>query len=608
MRQKIILIFTIFILALQACQAPVQPRPTPTAQILNTGRPPTETPFTSNTPTATADALTPSTAAAALPSTTVPASGAVVTQTLAPAPTEIPTLAPTQVPTDTYSVWLHPDGPLYVGDLVSMEVIAPAKTNMANKQARAQVDAARGGPVLGPANFGGFGSANRTEATLLWAWDTHNTQPGSHTLTFSILPGGPTFTETVTLQPQSELPPPEPGAHWASVKSKCCLINYITGTAAERDITQIMQTADAQAQDVEQKFGSNFTQPITITLVPRVLGQGGFAGDEISVSYSNRNYIGNNFDLVIHQEMVHIMDARSGGDLRPTMLVEGLAVYMTGGHFKKEPIVPRAAALLDAPPFSPGAQGWYIPLTELGNNFYNSQHDIGYLEGAALIAYMVQTWSWKSFNSFYRDIHPDPSGSQVKAMDTALKKHFGIGYDQLEQNFLTFLRKQTVNQQTIDDLRLTVTYYDTMRRYQLMMDPSAYFQTAWLLDNKTMRQRGIVADYLRRPEDPQHVAIETMLLNADEDLVAKKYVQSGELINVINQVLNEIELKNPQPFNANPTAADYLSIVETVQTGGRLAQHITINGDTAQVAVTNGAPQLSQIQLSRQAGKWTITK
>ena len=50
--------------------------------------------------------------------------------------------------------------------------------------------------------------------------------------------------------------------------------------------------------------------------------------------------------VIFHHELVHYLDVRSGGDLKPSMLVEGLAVYLSGGHYKPEPLMPRLAALL----------------------------------------------------------------------------------------------------------------------------------------------------------------------------------------------------------------------------------------------------------------------
>ena len=76
----------------------------------------------------------------------------------------------------------------------------------------------------------------------------------------------------------------------------------------------------------------------------------GLQSDGIWVSYLDRNYAGSNSEIVFHHEMVHVLDSRLGGELRPTILVEGLAVYLSGGHFKYEPLIPRAAALLPAEP------------------------------------------------------------------------------------------------------------------------------------------------------------------------------------------------------------------------------------------------------------------
>ena len=114
----------------------------------------------------------------------------------------------------------------------------------------------------------------------------------------------------------------------------------------------------------------------------------GLPSSEISVSYLDRNYASNSWELVVHHEMVHAIDGHLGGDFRPTIFVEGLAVYLTGGHYKPEPLMPRAAALL------PAYLNQYIPLKTLADDFYASQHEIGYLEGASLIEYMVKTYGW----------------------------------------------------------------------------------------------------------------------------------------------------------------------------------------------------------------------
>jgi hypothetical protein len=441
---------------------------------------------------------------------------------------------------NTYQVFFHPDGGLYVGDLVSLEVVDPRGNPGKEHTLRVQVDGTSG-KTLGPAKFEPYGIAGRVQATMFWAWDTHGLQAGQHKLVFSIAPTGETWTQTVILQPASALPPPEPQAHWASATSACCVINYITGTEAERDIAQLLKEADAQARDASSKFGINFSEPITITLLPRVLGNGGFTNNEISISYLDRNYSANRFDIVLHHEMIHILDGRLGGDLRPSLLVEGLAVYLTGGHYKPENLMQRAGALLQLPGSAPGqGQGWYIPLRSLADAFYASQHEIGYIEGGAIIEFMVKTWGWDKFSAFYRDIHQQPDNSQASAIDAALQKHFQLSLSELEKRFIQALESQDIPPAVLDDVRLSTTYFDTMRRYQQLLDPSAYFRTAWLLDNAQMRKRGIVADYLRHPATPENLAIEPLLIAANGDLNTGKYQEAEKLLVAINHELDEV--------------------------------------------------------------------
>lgn len=532
------------------------------------------------------------------------------TATATPQPTFTPTFTPTPTLQPGYTVWFHPDNGLYVGDQVSMEVISPPNTEMKGHNVLVQVDPPSG-PKLGPTDFGTFGIENRSQATLTWAWDTSNESTGAHTLSFTVRPEGPTWTETVTLLPKNDLPPFEAQAHWATAKSQCCELHFITGTAAGRDIQSLAQQADQQAQDAASRLQVNFTQPISITLLPRVLGNGGFTSDEISISYLDRNYASSNFDLVLHHEMIHALDGRMGGDLRPSILVEGLAVYMSGGHFKKEPLLPRTAALLQIPaPGPPGSQpgkGWYIPLKTLAEDFYASQHEIGYLEAAALIQYMVDTWGWSAYNSFYRDIHPLSNGSQVDAIDIALRKHFQISFVNLEYNFLQFLGKQPVDAATIRDIQSTVGYYDTMRRYQKDLDPSAHFRTAWLLDNKEMRKRGIVADYLRHPNSPENLALETLLVSAGDHLLAGQLDETDANVAAVNAALGAWEQKQASPFLVSPLASDYLDIVQALLADGDEPQRIVLDGDTARAWVSSStSPDLIQRILVRRQQGWVL--
>jgi hypothetical protein len=466
--------------------------------------------------------------------------------TSSPTPLHLPlpseTIVPTPEPEVTYTSRFHPDGDLYVSDVISMEIIAPAEQEAEGRQVQARVIE----PVsedLGAADFRPYGIAGRYQATMQWVWDTSQLEPGAYTLEFTVNQDGPSWTETVTLHPQSQIPPPEPEAHWEDAEIECCILYYITGTQSERDLPELLEITEEQAEAAAQNIKTEFDRPVPITLLPRVLGHGGFAGEEIYVSYLDRNYAGSNFGLVVHHEMIHILDNRLGGELRPSILVEGLAVYLSGGHFKTEPVFSRAAALLDL--------GWFIPLSTLTDNFYTSQHEIGYIEAGALVHYLVRSYGWEAFSDFYRDIHPVDDGSQSDAIDRALQDHFDLTLSQLDSRFRVALKRQQVIPDLRDDVRLTVAFYNTVRRYQQLLDPSAYFLTAWLPGGEQMRERDIVADYLRHPTSVENVVLEKMLVEADEHLRAGRYSEAEMLISEVNVALGELDDPAVDPVVAN---------------------------------------------------------
>ncbi|HEX7541447.1 MAG TPA: hypothetical protein VF352_04885, partial [Anaerolineales bacterium] len=388
------------------------------------------------------------------------------------------------------------------------------------------------GQELGSAGFAPYGIGGRSQATLWWVWNTRDLKPGSYTLTFIRLPDNITWTETFSLHPADQVPLPEPEAHWVSTATVCCNLYYITGTAAERDIVTLSQEADKQSEAVSAQMGSSLSERIDIIFMSRVVGHGGFTLSGIYVSYLDENYIGNDMSILFHHEFVHYYDGALGGSYLPSMLQEGLAVYLTGGHFKPEPLGPRAAALLNL--------GWYIPLTTIANDFYHQQHDISYLEAGALVQYLVETYGWGAFNEFYRSI-PAPENQTVSAaMDNALQDHFGVSFADLETAYLASLQSQPVTEDVRTDLRLTVTFFDTVRRYQEALDPSAYFLTAWLPDGSVMRQRGIVADFLRHPEGWENRLFESLLIRSQRELFSSGYKSAERTLRWTNWLLNVV--------------------------------------------------------------------
>lgn len=472
-------------------------------------------------------------------------------------------VSPLELPT-ALQVRFHPDGELYVGDLISLEVIAPAGEDWHGRSV--QVWFSQEERMLGEVGFAPYGIGGRQQATFHWIWDTSGLTPGEYTLRFLVQPQGLSWQESVHLLSASQVPLPQPWAEWTVQHSECCHVYFIRGTPAEIDILELLDEVDEQAAFVSEKLEAGFAQPIEVTFLPRVLGHGGFAGQGVSISYLERNYASGDLSTVLRHEFTHVLDGQLGGEFRPTMLVEGLAVYLSGGHFKPEPLKARAAALLPPQPGCiPGTAsltlpfqeetlewcslGGYIPLVELSDDFYLKQHEIGYLQAGALVEFLIETWGWEAFSNFYRDIHPpqpdgegdEAKGAHFRAIESALVNHFGMGLAELEAQFIQALQKEHLNPTWVEDVRLTVAFYNTVRRYQQLLDPSAYFMTAWLPDLKAMREKGIVADLLRRPSRAENIAIESMLTIINLSLRRGYYLQAEHMLEVVQAMLDELE-------------------------------------------------------------------
>lgn len=560
-----------------------------------------------------------------LVNTNPPATTSAPTITLSPTPELSKSSQPKE--DSPYEVRIHPDGSLYVGDLISLEVIDRAGDVLAGKSVSV-TEKATGRQLVEDEGFFTYGIGARTQATLWWVWDTAGLPEGEHQLVISIEPDGYQRTQNLVLNSPQDLPPGESQARWLQANSECCTVHYISGTAAERDIGRLLEMVDERVGDVSQQLGYELQKPLSFTFFPRVLGHGGFAQEDISIAYLDRNYAGGNHQIVMHHEVVHALDARIGGELRPTIFSEGLAVYLSGGHFKEEPLMQRAAALLEPDagclpadmwrypsPLEVCTLAWYLPLERLMDDFYYEQHEIGYLEAGALVEYMVDSWGWDSFMEFYRDIKivkRAPAGSTYKdgshtlAIETALQDHFEISVSELENSFVDVLEVQRLTSEPVMDVQYLVRFYDTVRRYQQLLDPSAFFLSAWLPDNAQMRQKDIVADYVRHPQGEDNLALEVMLLTAEQHLLGDEYQAAGELLDSINAVLGAVERGEQQPFAVDTLALDYLQIVQALISTGYNPHRVSLLGDQAQVVAAHYAADPVVFAMLRTVGGWAF--
>jgi hypothetical protein len=547
---------------------------------------------------------------AARPGETLPASVATTPPGSTAAPLTPTVIAlPPVTPAAACTFQLTPDdvlvqpGPFfYSGDTVSVEVVVNSECPGWQAGTVSVYADARTNSPLATATVAPYGLGGRPEATFTWVWETRD-RVGPQTLIVEARPAqGPAInpaassvvTVTVNLLPASERPAPEALAHWEVANSACCVIHYLSGTAAARDIESISaQAAEAQTK-VKAKLGVAWDKPVDFTMLSRLLGHGGFASSSIALTYIDRNPVGDNLFTIFTHEQTHILDQKLTS-VRPSLMAEGLAVYVAGGHFKpNEDLTQRAAALL--------VLGRYLPLNQLADNFYPSQHETGYLEGGALITYLVQTYGWDRFKQFYGSFK---SGSDRQMLDTALQANFGKTLSEVESDWLATLRAQPPTPAQVDDLRLSIALYDTLRRYQGLDDPSAYFLTAWVPDTSGAVRRGLVADYVRHPTSAENVTLETMLEAAARAIDAKHYAQAEALLSSVNAVLGARNLF------FDPVGARFLGIVNYLSAAGYEAQSIDLDPsapatDPVKVTAIRQWPTLETLTLVLTADGWQM--
>jgi len=129
----------------------------------------------------------------------------------------------------------------------------------------------------------------------------------------------------------------------------------------------------------------------------------------------------------------------------------------------------------------------------------------------------------------------------------------------------------------VTDLRTTIRFYDVMRRYQTLYDPTAYYLYAWLPMPSEAAERQATADFVRRPETVTNIALEVMLQSANELLWQGRYDQVNALLDSVNRVLN-----NDGKF-LDPIAKSFQDIVRAVDEEGYEVQQITLDGNQAAV-------------------------
>lgn len=436
---------------------------------------------------------------------------------------------------EEFIVEAFPDAPYHVGDVLSFRVTYTGSEAIQGTKIRLAF-ADSPGDILESSSFGGYSK----QAVFYWAVDTIDHPPGVLDFIFSIPERNQTWQFNLPLLPK----PAQRSAEWLTVNTSCCTIHYLSGTDAEEQIDSIQRTLENETAEAYAQFASQITredapleEPLSLFLIPIVVGHGGFAADSAVMTFSDRNWAGMNLEMLSHHEIVHVIDRYLNEGPRPALLSEGIAVYLTGGHYRKGDTLERAAALV--------AEGLYIPLVDITDDFYAAQHEIGYMEAAGLVAYLSNMWGWETFLEFYF-ILPE-GGRDSEIISSALENKLGITMAELEMDFVDYLSSLTPSAETRADVRLTIRTYDLIRRYQTLAIPNANFRSAWWPPIEVMLEEGIVGDYAFREKSPFNVIIESLFLEIHEGFENEDYESVVENCDRIAQYLDQFETEALPP-------------------------------------------------------------
>ncbi|MCA9873934.1 MAG: hypothetical protein KC441_09770 [Anaerolineales bacterium] len=574
-RHKLLFFLFLLLLMLAACQPPAATSEPQTATAVS--------PAAIPTPLITATPLPPS------PTATLP-----------------PVLVETAVPPQDLAIaaddlFLYPIPYAVDGDRVTIQVIpdVPTAVNWEDVTVTVLLD----GQELISGNLIWQNLASRPEALFEWVWDTTG-QTGEHELQIILDPEdriqagdeNPDNNRLVThvaIQSINVRSAAEVNAAWVVAENECCRVHVVTGTAAYRDLSQLLTMLDEAVRQASARLDEPLRQKIEIYFVDRVFGQGGYAGSAMVISYLDRQYNGQGLYETLVHESTHVID-RQFAPRRISFLAEGVAVWATGGHYKPEDLNMRNAALI--------AIDEYVPLADLLNDFYPVQHEIGYLEAGGFVEYLVNTYGWTRFREFYSDVTLDDAATPAEALDLNLRTYYDKSLAEMENEWHSYLGGLELTETAVTDLATTIRYYNVMRRYQTQYDPTAYFLTAWLPYPEDVEANGNTADLTRRPHEEANITLEAMLGSADEALRAGNYNRANVLLDSVTRVLD-----NDGAF-IDPLATNYLNIVRQAASEGYEVQHVTLNGERAQLTVTKtNTTSIKKLDMVLRGQNWIMT-
>lgn len=336
-----------------------------------------------------------------------------------------------------------------------------------------------------------------------------------------------------SLQALVVTPPPEPPPvdfAWAVSDTQHFQFHFMPGTAAERDLTQLGELAEGSLSRISAVLDVEFDEQMGIYFVPRIFWQGGaaYGGKVQLISYLDRNYTGieiwsyftHEGTHALAQDLLQPKEEEGGPD---GVLVEGLAVWTSGGHYRQEPIDTWAAVV--------ASSDQYVPLPDLrAGPFYDFQHETSYLEGASFVQFLVEQYELDKLKELYGLATGDAEH------DNALVEQlYGQDYASLEADWLAYLQTLDPTAEEAETWQLKVRSFDLMRRYETELDPDARVLPSkappeWMSDTLKI--------FLGRTEAPVNIVLETALISAQERLAKGDPAGTAEILDDVEAALD----------------------------------------------------------------------
>ena len=517
----------------------------------------------------------------------VPPESAIVSTPL-PESTEAPQISsnipgsedPTKLtPVGVGRVTAYPGPVHYAGDVLTFEIVNDGSFGDETLDVFLTLDDNPPTEVSATADF--------MNLLLPLALDTTNLS-GQHTLKLTTADGRLNETYIFEVLPADQRPVNEVDASWLIHETACCVLHYISETAAARDIEFIAENFQQAAEDFVTITGNEIDPKLDVYIMDRIWGNGGFGGNgELVISYTDRYYgptIGSaGLQTLARHEFTHAagigLTSRDGIDFNG----EGIAVYVAGGHYKPEPLAERGAALLDL--------GYYVSVSE-----FIPQHELSYLYPAALLTYLVETYGKEKTWEFF-EADDNPEDGQPGSLEAALQSTFGISVQELDQSFQAWLERHEPGEQ-LEDLRLTIELQDLRRQYQDTYSPPPYLLITGAAEDAVARPKYLPV-VMREANSAPNIAVELIIAHGQQAIIEGEYDRAETLIGVLRDIVTTGTLDDP-------LAREYLDIVLALEEAGYETLSLALQANHATAEVTMEPPIVTRVELQKVDDSWQV--